>query len=59
MVKMDNFSDPEIYDQCFAECRLSYLECRANCDSQLCDSGCLAQFQGDFRVVQESWIKIP
>ncbi|CBY13350.1 unnamed protein product [Oikopleura dioica] len=28
-------NDPEISDQCLAECRLNYLECRANCDSQI------------------------
>ena len=42
----NNFSDPEIHDQCVTECRLSYLECRANCDSQLCDSACLTEFAG-------------
>ena len=51
---MNIFSDQEIHDQCLAECRLDYLECRANCDSTLCDSGCLAEFQGDFRVVKDS-----
>ena len=50
---MNIFSDQEIHDRCLAECRLDYLECRANCDSTLCDSGCLAEFQGDFRVVKD------
>jgi hypothetical protein len=53
---MNIFSDQEIHDRCLAECRLDYLECRANCDSSLCDSGCLAKFQGDFRVVKDSLI---
>ncbi|CBY40341.1 unnamed protein product [Oikopleura dioica] len=35
----------EISDQCFAECRLDYLNCRAECDSSLCDSQCLENFQ--------------
>jgi hypothetical protein len=40
------FSDPVIHDQCLAVCRLDYLECRANCDSQFCDSACLSEFAG-------------
>ena len=35
----------DISDQCFAECRLDYLSCRAECQSSLCDSQCLEDFQ--------------
>ena len=44
----NNFSDPVIHDQCLAVCRLDYLACRANCDSQFCDSACLSKFAGNF-----------
>ncbi|CBY23988.1 unnamed protein product [Oikopleura dioica] len=41
---MNVCNDPEISDQCLAECRLNYLECRANCDSQICNSACVTEF---------------
>lgn len=39
-------NDPEIKDQCLAECRLDYLDCRENCDSEFCSTACQAEFQG-------------
>ena len=40
------FSDPEISEECLSVCRLDYLTCRQNCNSQSCESTCVAVYAG-------------
>ena len=46
-----NFSDPEINDECVSVCRLDYISCRQNCDSNpACESTCSAIFAGNLTI---------
>ncbi|CAG5109985.1 Oidioi.mRNA.OKI2018_I69.chr2.g4443.t1.cds [Oikopleura dioica] len=37
-------NDKELYDECYGLCRVSYLQCKADCETASCDSGCVLEF---------------
>ena len=44
--------DLDLFDQCFTECRLGYLDCLAACDSNTCDDQCRLGFEGLLMLIQ-------
>ncbi|CAG5114245.1 Oidioi.mRNA.OKI2018_I69.chr2.g8307.t1.cds [Oikopleura dioica] len=38
--------DIDIFDECFLICRVDYLQCRAECNSALCETDCSTKFGG-------------
>ena len=49
-IKEENCPDSELQEECDSLCRVEYNQCRLLCETELCQSLCSEEYQGQFSV---------